>query len=198
MKNFRVDEKVKNFRHHYNSRAMSLDLQFEFVEVDPVIEEVEEEKEEFEFPLFGQVREGSTKITLKDDIDDKIEQSRPDLYYFAKYTEEEKVRIKSVAVSGEDVIKGSLEIPVDLCPWKVVDLSAHNEEIEKKRKKQRPGKKKRQEVIKCRERKLERLKVDKEIKLALKKKLMKKIHHKRGGKKNKKSVAPKKPVYRTE
>lgn len=200
---------------------------------DDIDEAKEKEDEEFEFPLFaapsssahqdgklskmeedeetrGRNKDRVMKVSLREESVEVIKNERPLSYYMATYTDEDKSQFIAAAVTAGDIYS-QLEIitPVrDPKPWKCIDLSKYNREVEreiqknnaKTKSRSRPGKKKRLNIIACRERKLERKKVDKKIQKELDAKIKKKMFHKRGGKKHKKvaSLAQSKPKYRTE
>lgn len=194
---------------------------------DEKVEELEEnvasENEEFDFPLFASVasderediknKEGQDvkdnvarpqvmKVSLKEDYEEVIVNERPESYYFARFSEEQKTQFIAAAITAEDIYEQA-NVVIDLQPWKCIDLKKYNLKIEnellKKKLNRRPGKKKRENKIACRERKLERAKTYKKIEKEKMAKLKKKMFHKRGGKKHKKKeVAPAKPKYRTE
>ena len=155
------------------------------------------------------------KVSLREQSEERINNERPDSFYFAKYTDKEREQFEQCAVTSHDIYKQIYTL--DLQPWKCLNLKEHNAQIENKiakRKakcsKNRPGKKKRQLKIVCRQRRLEKARMKKleEEKL---KKLMKKQkfqqrfigkpnQRQRKGRKpldgNKKQ--PSKPKYRTE
>ncbi|ODV96978.1 hypothetical protein PACTADRAFT_32479 [Pachysolen tannophilus NRRL Y-2460] len=196
-----------------------------------------EDEQEFEFPLFatfggekeinnnnvitdekrGRSESKLLKISLREPSVEKIVQTRPKQYYFSEYSNTERKQFEAVAITGEEIKDQSLISFPDSHSWRVIDLNSYNDKIEKEilkaqRKKtaKRPGKKKRMNIIKCRERKAERSKIQKELEKKEKARLMKKMYHKRGGKKNKKktsalnsnqkatSTTTNKPKYRTE
>lgn len=205
---------------------------------DKIDEMQEKQDDEFEFPLFaaptsfasshqdgkhsnmeeeekeeesrGRNKDRVMKVSLREASVEVIKNERPLSYYMATYTDEEKSRFMAAAVTADDIYS-QLEknTPVrDPKPWKCIDLSKYNSEIEREIQKNkaknkshsRPGKKKRLNIIACRERKLERNKVEKKIQKEMEAKIKKKMFHKRGGKKHKKvsSLAQRKPKYRTE
>ncbi|KAG7661980.1 uncharacterized protein J8A68_004480 [[Candida] subhashii] len=192
------------------------------------VKEDKQEDDEFEFPLFfmgavgkptagGETEEVSKaatmKVSLKEEEVEEIKQERPESYYFANYTDEQRHQFEICAITSDDIYK-QLEVKtIDSQPWKCIDLTKYNAKIESRiqrdkirKNKLRPGKKKRTSKIECRERRIERKKLEKKLEQE-KKKLIKKMFHKRGGKKNKKKLAassasaqaaPSKPKYRTE
>lgn len=186
----------------------------------------EEEQEEFDFPLFSmgtrttteegheeegedrgraQTRTNVMRITLRSPSPEIIIQERPKSYYFTENDEETKQQFKQCAVTGDDIIRQS-SILYGSVGKKVMNLNEHNAKIERelqRNKRSRPGKKKRLATIEARKNNSERSKVQKQQEAKAKAKLMKKIHHKRGGKKHKKNAGattsqPAKPKYRTE
>ncbi|KAK6463033.1 hypothetical protein DFJ63DRAFT_101541 [Scheffersomyces coipomensis] len=240
---------------------MPYSMDFEFVEVEQASEEekvnvneeetvddkadeVKEQDDEFEFPLFsfgsattnksivkdetsvedkksveeerGRSKTKVMKISLREESLETVKRERPQSYYFSNYSQQEKEQFLQVAVTGEDIyaqLQLSIQTPIaELKPWRVINLNEYNEKIDQELLKQkirskhrREGKKKRITKIVCRERKLERVKLQKKIEKDQKAKLKKKMFHKRGGKKNKKSTGPpsntstnSKPKYRTE
>lgn len=168
-------------------------------EEDDIPQEVEEEPEMEMFKLFN--TEDTQAISLRDDIEENIVNERPESYYYASYSVEQRDQFGNVAVSFEQVVRlGAFQRNIS-SDFKLLDADAYNKAIEKakleKKKRGRPGKKKRTNKIACRERKLERKKIETAKAAALKKKKF----HKRGGKKNKKkepAVTNAKPKYRTE
>ncbi|KAH3685617.1 hypothetical protein WICPIJ_003417 [Wickerhamomyces pijperi] len=197
--------------------------------------EEEEDQEEFDFPLFsfggdettpqdnaeststdtqerGRPQTITQKISLREPSIEKIIQSRPESYYFQRLTEQDHSNYESIAITYDQIIKHSTERNHF---GKVWDLTEYNNKIEHhlscdNRKKGRLGKKARLAKRVARENEKGREKVKKVEKQRELKKLMKKIHHKRGGKKNKKkggaqdsgadktAAAPARPKYRTE
>lgn len=202
---------------------------------DNIDEAQEEQDDEFEFPLFaapssttsnhqnietnktnedeasrGRSKDKVMKVSLREASVEVIKNERPLSYYRATYTDKDKSQFINAAVSAEDIYS-QIEIitPIrDPKPWKCIDLSKYNLEVEKEiqnnetksKSRNRAGKKKRLNIIACRERKLERKKVDKKIQKEMDAKIKKKMFHKRGGKKHKKTADPaqSKPKYRTE
>ncbi|ODV64408.1 uncharacterized protein ASCRUDRAFT_11717 [Ascoidea rubescens DSM 1968] len=191
-------------------------------------EEAKTSKEEFFFPLFstsntsndnGNENAKLIKINIKENDDAEIldsiakNQKRPNSYYFASYSDDEKSQFLQIALTGEDIIKQSqhfntMKYIKSKYNGKLIDLKQYNNDIErqliisKKSKKLRPGKKKRLKHSESQKRKNERIKKDIEIK-KLKKKLLKKKHRKRPAKKNKNKVdssekTTSRPKYRTE
>ncbi|CUM57229.1 unnamed protein product [Debaryomyces tyrocola] len=202
---------------------------------DNIDETQEEQDDEFEFPLFaappstisshqsieankmedeeasrGRTKDKVMKVSLREASVEVIENERPLSYYMATYTDKDKSQFITAAVTADDIYD-QIEIitPVrDPKPWKCIDLSKYNLEVEreiqnnklKDKSRNRAGKKKRLNIIACRERKLERKKVDKKLQKEIDAKIKKKMFHKRGGKKHKKTADPaqSKPKYRTE
>lgn len=144
------------------------------------------EEDGFDFPLFsGFGEEAATKISLKEEEPEVIEQSRPQSYYFASYSATEKSQFAQAALEYDQVLA---TIRVNAFPRaKVIDLDAYNGQIDavasqqKKKARSRPGKRARVFRVKGKE----RIEADKKF-AAEQKKLMKKKFHKRGGKKNSK------------
>ncbi|CAN3354884.1 hypothetical protein DICA0_C08504 [Diutina catenulata] len=119
--------------------------------------------DEFFFPLFSTETAPSTTVSLKAPVVEEIKVERPEAYYFAKFTPEDRVRFEAVAVTGSDVIQSSLQPPsillVQYEKRKVMDLAEHNAQVareKKKNKKKRPGKRKREGLKACVERKKKR------------------------------------------
>ncbi|EGW32368.1 uncharacterized protein SPAPADRAFT_61448, partial [Spathaspora passalidarum NRRL Y-27907] len=172
-------------------------LDFEFIEVDTSEpQEVEEneskvekqEEEEFEFPLFsmggggggGSSTDGKAadepkqpmKVSLKEAEEEVINQERPESYYIAKYTPDQSRQFEVCALDAKSIIE-----PVypsdDPRPWKCIDLNKYNAQIElvknKEKRKSRPGKKKRETKIACRERRIERVQLAKKLQVEQKK-----------------------------
>lgn len=201
-------------------------------------ESVEQDKDdEFEFPLFASAMEvdpaptdkiedrgrskdvGIMKVSLREQSEERIDNERPDSYYFAKYTDQEKKQFEQCSVTGDDIYK-QIYI-VDAQPWKCLDLNKYNAKVElelsrdkERKKKNRPGKKKREVKVTCRQRKLERARLKKleeeEKKRQLKKQkyqrknfgrnnsLNKKFNTSGGGNKKPQQKQQAKPKYRTE
>lgn len=136
------------------------------------------------FPLFstGEL----TKVDLSEPQEEVYElPSRPDDYYFAKYSEEEKLKFKYSALSFDQIV--TTVSAFDAHKNRILDLNRHNDKIDKERvrekilKKRRPGKKQRLQWKVAKENIKKREEQDKIVR-----RLIKKKHHKRGGKKNKK------------
>lgn len=169
---------------------MPPDMEFEFVEVDNSATPQEddnqqqgiEEEEELAFPLFAsattiqtvepkeaddssdrgrlKIKQPIQKISLREHSEERINNERPESYYFASYTPKEKLQFAQVAVSANDIY-AQYFIQPNL--HKLINLNEHNSLIERelekekaRKKKNRPGRKKRQSRIVCRERRLER------------------------------------------
>lgn len=202
---------------------------------DNIDETQEEQDDEFEFPLFaapysttsshqnieakkteddeasrGRTKDKVMKVSLREASVEVIKNERPLSYYMATYTDKDKSQFITAAVTADDIYS-QIEIitPVrDPKPWKCIDLSKYNLEVERElqntkmkgKSRNRAGKKKRLNIIACRGRKLERMKIDKKIQKEMDAKIKKKMFHKRGGKKHKKTANPaqSKPKYRTE
>ncbi|KAG5421227.1 hypothetical protein I9W82_000317 [Candida metapsilosis] len=217
-------------------------LEFEFVEVEETSQPQEdhkaqedEEEQEFAFPLFasaskpkqdaeptGDNERGRSKtiqkISLREHSEERIDNSRPDSYYFASYTEDERTQFAQVAVSGSDIYA---QFFIQPSSYKLMDLNEYNEKIDMetnnakaRKRRNRPGKKKRQSRIVCRERRLERAaiakKEEKERKLKEKQEKFGKFKKQGGGRHTKKTFnkggpsrgktggGVAKPKYRTE
>lgn len=179
-------------------------IEFDFIEVD--VEDTSKfaeddtkpsEPEEFDFPLFGT----STKVSLKEEEIKPVVQERPHSYYFSTHSNNDKFEFISSAVSYQDIF--SITYPPINPTYKLIDLDLHNAEILKQllrssRRRSRPGQKKRKMIIECKDRKLERRKIEEKIEKERLAKLNKKKFHKRGGKKHKKTETKAKPKYKTE
>lgn len=160
-------------------------MEFEFVEVDEINNEEtnnEEEEEEFDFPLFASAKAATEvnetpeeergrsttktmKVSLREESVEVIKNERPDSYYFADYTEQERANFKAAAQTPEEIHKSALPYP-DPKPWQHIDVQQHNlriDEEKKKKKTKRAGKKKRDEAIQSRIRKDEREKLMKKL-----------------------------------
>ena len=135
----------------------------------------------------GRTKEvGIMKVSLREQSEERIDNERPESYYFAKYSDKEKKQFEECCVTYNDIFS-QLYI-VDSQPWKCLDLNKYNAKVEielnkqkeKKKKKNRPGKKKRDVKVACRQRKLERAKLKKleedEKKKQLKNKSIKRNH----------------------
>lgn len=213
-------------------------LEFDFIEVDQDDGEKEDETkeealvgisqqhetkeevasdEEFDFPLFAApVQQETTedgvkimKISLREDIVEDIKNERPQSYYFAIYSEDDKRRFQQAAITAEDLYR-EISIPVPVYNqqlWKCLDLNSHNARVEQELARQRhrnrgcrAGKKKRSCKIECRQRKLERIKVEKKIRKEHQQKEKKKFYKQKTFKRKAPVMVPaaKKPKYRTE
>lgn len=181
----------------------------------------EEEGDEFDFPLFsapivtsdkqkiaseneqerGRSKNATSvmKVSLREESLERVVVERPPSYYFASYTEKDKQIFQSISISADDIYKEiNTYQNIDPTPWKCIDLNEYNKNIQltidaelNKKKRKRPGKAKRECIIKTRMRVKERniiAKKQEEEKLA---KLKRKIYHKRGGKKHKKTKSSK-------
>lgn len=153
--------------------------------------EEQEAEEAFYFPLFGGQDE-LTKVALKEE-EPMIDQSRPDEYYFAHYTEQEKAQFAQSALEYDQIFVSHDN------RWKrkPLDLDQYNREIAKSKKRLRPSLKNRKSRIIAKQNNTLRKKLIKKLAEDAKKINQKR---KRGGKKNKKKDQPPKPVkkYRTE
>ncbi|KAG7192466.1 uncharacterized protein KQ657_001867 [Scheffersomyces spartinae] len=188
---------------------------FEFVQVEDSVSktdvvmkeggllegEREEEGGEPETEMFKLFNTQDTQaISLRDDIEDEVVNERPESYYFSSYSIEERDQFKNTAITFEQLLMLQRNTAsISSSTYRVLDVNAYNEAIEKakldKKRRGRPGKKKRLNRIACKERKLERKKIEAAKAAAIKKKKF----HKRGGKKNnKKKEVSAKPKYRTE
>lgn len=170
--------------------------------------------EEMEFPLFGGDRGRSQtkimKVSLREASEERINNERPAEYYFASYSDLQKGQFEMAAVSFEQIWSESIIKNKDSHPHRVMNLAEYNAKIDKTRAiekdkkakmRRRPGKKARLNKISCKERKVDREKIQKKLEQEKLAKLKKKMFHKRGGKKNKKKdtkPAPTKPKYKTE
>lgn len=156
--------------------------------------------DEFFFPLFAGEDKGTAdmnnlmKVSLKDNPEsDAIVQSRPDDYYFAKYTNEDIEKMKQSAIEYVDIFK-SFDNRFKNKPC--LDATQYNISLEKDKKRNRRSLKNRinkargQRNIKERKNKAEMLEKQ-QIKFVNQKK-------KRGGKKNKKKAASAEKTFRTE
>lgn len=192
-------------------------MEFDFIEVEKLSEglakaESDDEKNaaEYEFPLFGGMEaRGRTlapmKVSLREASEERIVNERPQSYYFARYSQNEKRKFESAAVSYEQIIQDSATVVNS--GRNLVDLNQYNDQIDRikscelvrqRKMRKRPGKKKRENKIVCKRRKEEREIAQRRAEKEELAKIKKKMYHKRGGKKNKKKavVAPLK--YRTE
>lgn len=138
------------------------DLEFEIVEANTTqanqdIVEDDDNKEEFDFPLFSfggvagadqeeqnddevvgdesdrgrSTTRGSNlvRISLRSPSPEVIEQSRPETYYFAKYDDLQKGQFAMAALTGDDIWAQSKTAPCTL--GKVIDLKEYNQKVEK-------------------------------------------------------------------
>ncbi|SCU91033.1 LAMI_0E04478g1_1 [Lachancea mirantina] len=208
---------------HVESILPELDLEFVEVPSDGAGNEIDNDDDEFEFPLFsaitsdntkfansyvdddrGRCKERLMKVSLREPSPEVIVQERPRNFYFAEVSNERRNEFIQSSVDYDQIIAQQKISTQDRWPQfkgKVLDVSAHNlkvdEEIrrEMKVKKRRPGKKQRLAKKLGAQRESERQERARDIKKAIKKKF-----HKRGGRKNKKpEVKPEvKPKFRTE
>ncbi|CCE82390.1 Piso0_002115 [Millerozyma farinosa CBS 7064] len=189
----------------------------------------EEISDEFDFPLFsavsntaveddetedrGRSETRTMKVSLREPSIETVKNIRPDSYYFASYSEDDRSKFLVAAVSAEDVYAqgASLGSLATSFPRKCLDLKEHNLKIESeqrklKKQKRRPGKKKREQKIVGKERNTEREKKQRLLEKQMEARKLKKMFHKRGGKKNKKKAVEsgatadkaQAPKYRTE
>lgn len=155
------------------------------------------------------------KVSLKEPEEEIIDQKRPEDYYFANYSTEQKLQFLQSSIDYDTIVQESTKILEDdqrvhdkwpYCQGRIIDLHEHNAKIESQQQKElkirkrRPGQKQRAAKKMALERTKERDAKAREIKKMLKKKF-----HKRGGKKNKKKVtlnplanAGSTPKFRTE
>ncbi|KAL6449548.1 hypothetical protein SBY92_004462 [Candida maltosa Xu316] len=210
---------------------MAPNINFEFVEVNNddkgqiQEEKVSDNEDEFDFPLFAaasttteptiaEETRGRTimKVSLREQSEERVVNERPDDFYFAKYTPEEKDQFAQCCVTGQDIYD---QVFIrDSQTWKCIDLNKLNAKIELeinreklKKKKNRPGKKKRELKNICRQRKLDKLKLIKLEEAKKKQQLKKQKYQKKNFSKTnfnkKQKPKPKgqpvnKPKYRTE
>lgn len=188
----------------------------------------EEMGDEFDFPLFsavtstavdnddsedrGRSEARTMKVSLREPSIETVKNIRPDSYYFASYSEDDKRKFLVAAVSAEDVFTqgASLGSLATSSPWKCLDLKEYNLKIESEqrrlKKQKRPGKKKREQKIVGKERNGEREKKNRLLEKQMEARKLKKMFHKRGGKKHKKKPEESRasaekaqtPKYRTE
>lgn len=189
----------------------------------------EEMGDEFDFPLFsavsstavnddkaddrGRSETRTMKVSLREPSIETVKNIRPDSYYFASYSEDDKSKFLVAAVSAEDVYAqgASLGALATSLPWKCLDLKEHNLKIESeqrrlKKQRRRAGKKKREQKIAGKERNSEREKKQRLLEKQIEARKLKKMFHKRGGKKHKKKAEEsgasaekaQPPKYRTE
>ncbi|KAA8913446.1 hypothetical protein TRICI_003206 [Trichomonascus ciferrii] len=123
-------------------------FEFEVMDQDEAEDGAEKEKEEdFEsFQLFS--NSGLSKVRLESPEPEQVYAKRPDTYYFSKPSDSERRQIESVALSGQDVLELATESwPGMKMPWKVInfDVLKAKSDIERKRARQRPGKKAREQ-----------------------------------------------------
>ncbi|QRG39952.1 hypothetical protein FDK38_004412 [Candidozyma auris] len=162
-----------------------------------------EEPEEFAFPLFSAPRSEVMTVTMREEeLDEDINNERPESYYRAIYSRSQKEEFAFAAVDASYVFEWSRTSFPDSAPWKVMDLRKYNETVEKERRKhrkRRPGKKKRANVIVCKERRLLREKEEKKLRREQEAREKRKRFKKwTGGPPKGKEKTPQKPKYRTE
>lgn len=146
------------------------------------------------------------KVSLKDDEIDVVVNERPENYYRALYSAEERKEFEMVAVSFDELLFESRSNSIDSRPWKVINLSEHNAKIElelKRRHRKREGKRKRDNKIICRERRRDREKIEKRLQREVKNERFRVRKHDWSNKSskaklNKLSRNSTKPKYRTE
>ncbi|CAI5756932.1 unnamed protein product [Candida verbasci] len=228
----------ENIESNSEDEYIAPNIEFEIVEVNEVDDKKQdaiqvdnkEEPEEFDFPLFtsstkstdiqdqaeerGRSQSSTMKISLREPSEERIVNERPESYYFASYSLEQLNQFKQCALTYVEIFK-DIKIIQDNQPWKVINLNEYNikieQELKKNKKKNRPGKKKRMNKIKCRERKIENLKIMKKLeqekkKLQFKQKYQRNVSNKKLFTKNKPIKANSisissnkpKPKYRTE
>lgn len=189
-------------------------IEFEEVQIENDEREVtpnEQADDEFEFPLFaaptstakeqsetrGRAPDPVMKVSLREQSEERINNERPESYYFAVYTDDERKSFQDAAITTDILL--TYEPAVDATPWKCINLEEHNSKIRPK-KKTRAGKKKRQAKIDGRQRREERERIQKKLDEEAQARLLKKKLHKRGGKKHKKKEEKEKekPRFRTE
>lgn len=153
-------------------------MEFEFVEVDVEANHresdgnVEQEAEEFEFPLFASSTGGPNStgnldlklmtVNLVPEIIEEIPIERESLHYFATYLMAERAQFEAAAINFAEIQEST---PIDAYPWRILDVTAHNLRIsrEKRVDRKRSGKRSRMEKIASRERKTARSKVLKQL-----------------------------------
>lgn len=185
-------------------------VDFDIVEVDteeqPQGEENDDEQkepeaEEFAFPLFGSTTAEVMTVSMKEEEEEIIVNERPQDYYRAIYSEEERSRFQQSAISAEDIL-AELKFPaIDAWPWKVVSLKNHNDQVEKERlrsRRRRPGMKKRKNAIECRERREMREKEARKLRREAQAKFKKQKFKKFKPRIEKVVKTDSKPKYRTE
>lgn len=182
-------------------------MEFELIEVDEN-QEVQEpnkaagdEPEEFAFPLFSAPAAEVMTVTMREDEEEEeINNERPESYYRAIYTAEEKNQIEFAAVDASLIISWSQAVFSDPHSLKVLNVNEHNEKVDrelKRSRKRRPGKKKREMAAVCRERRHAREKEAQKLRREQEAREKKKRFKKWVPGKSKDKV-PAKPKYRTE
>lgn len=168
-------------------------------ENEDVLEEAE--AEEFAFPLFGSATAEVMTVSMKEEEEEVIVNERPEDYYRAIYSQDDRRQFQQSALSAEDIF-AELKLPaIDSWPWKVVSLKKHNEQVERERlrsRRRRPGMKKRKYAIECRERREKREKAAKKLRRDEQAKFRKQKFKKFKPRTEKVVKAPSKPKYRTE
>ncbi|ODV76876.1 ankyrin [Suhomyces tanzawaensis NRRL Y-17324] len=153
---------------------------FDFIEVDNTEDhENDEEEEEFDFPLFasaatsepgskderGRPEQRVMKVSIREESVEKVNNERPQTFYYANYTAEQKHQFELAAVTAEDIYKNVFV--VENASRKCIDLKKHNDGVEAEKArvkaKKRPGMKYRLNKIGCRERKHARAKLAKKL-----------------------------------
>lgn len=185
-------------------------VDFDIVEVDTSeqspskeSEDVQEDAaaEEFAFPLFGSATAEVMTVSMKEEEEEVIINERPEGYYRAIFSQDDRRQFEQSALSTEDIF-AELKLPaIDSWPWKVVNLKKHNEKVEKERlrsRRRRPGMKKRTNAIACRDRREKREKAAKKLQREEQAKLRKQKFKKFKPRTEKMVKAPSKPKYRTE
>lgn len=149
-----------------------------------------------------------SNIVQNDEYEAKAKsQKRPESYYFARWSPETETEIQESAVSGDDILKGSKNITIS--KFRVIDLNSYNARIQRqkdaekmfqeKRRRNRPGKKRREAKIRAsKARKLREAQERKKKAINRKKRIM--SGRKYRGKNKKRKVVRKQssPKFRTE
>lgn len=135
------------------SEALSYSFDFETVEVlDPESNQNSVEsndEEEFAFRLFSGPSEASsiTKVSLKVDNEEEYQPKRPESYYYANTSDEQKRQISIAAVDYDTLFKDLELAPIDPWPRKLVSLAELQKSSGTKKHKNRKGLKQRKQRI---------------------------------------------------
>lgn len=113
------------------------------------------------------------KISLREHSEERVSNERPESFYFANYTEEEKAQFATCALTAQDIYD---QFFIRKSNFRCLNLNEYNAKVEeekakaKAKRRNRPGKKKRESKVRCRERREEKAKLIKQAEKERKKK----------------------------